>query len=416
MKPLSRRALLGLGAAGLGGLALSTPSCRRRPLRVGVLHSLTGTMALSERPVVDATLLGLERLNAEGGLLGQRVEPVVADGRSSGEHFAREAERLLTREGVSVVFGCWTSASRRSVVPVFERLRGLLVYPVQYEGVEQSPNVIYTGAAPNQQLLPAVAWSFANLGQRFFLLGSDYVFPRTANEIVKDQLRAVGATLAGERYLPLGSRDVDAAVRAVLDSGAQVLLNTINGDTNVAFFRALRAAGVTSQRLPTVSFSVAEPELASMQDAGLEGDFAAWNYFQSIDSAPNRAWIRSFRERFGAGRVLSDPMEAAWAGTRLWSQAVSEAGTADPTTVREAMLRQSVEAPEGVLAVDPETGHCFKSVRLGRVRRDGQFDIVWSSERPVRPVPYPSYRERPEWQRFLQELQRGWGGRWSAPT
>ncbi|MBL8682146.1 MAG: urea ABC transporter substrate-binding protein [Myxococcales bacterium] len=418
MRASTRRTALqvGLAATAAGGAAFAAWRFRKQPIRVGVLHSLTGTMSLSERPVVDATLFAIELVNQSGGLLGRRVEPVVVDGRSDGQHFAREADALLRRGDISVVFGCWTSASRKSVVPVFERHRHLLVYPVQYEGLEQSPNVIYTGAAPNQQIIPAVAWAFENVGRSFFLVGSDYVFPRTANEITKDQLRAIGATLVGEQYLPLGSRDVDACVRAIVEARPSVILNTINGDTNLAFFRALRAAGITPSRIPTVSFSIGEPELQSLGDADVAGDFAAWNYFQSIASAKNRAWISAFRQRYGANRTLSDPMEAAFVGVQLWAQAVRSIGEFSPRAARLGMLSQSVEAPEGVVAIDADTGHCWKSVRIGRARRDGQFDIVWNSDRPARPEPFPIYRSEAEWQRFLRALYEGWGARWSAPA
>lgn len=418
MRSITRRAAVqtGVVASLAGSVAIAGWRARKKPLRVGVLHSLTGTMALSERPVVDATLMAIDEINASGGVHGRAIEPIVEDGRSDGQHFARAAEGLLRRGDLAVVFGCWTSASRKSVVPVFERYQHLLVYPVQYEGLEQSPNVIYTGAAPNQQIIPAVAWAFENIGQRFFLVGSDYVFPRTANEITKDQLRAIGATLVGEAYLPLGTRAVDAAVRAIVDARPSVILNTINGDTNLPFFRALRAAGITPSRVPTVSFSIAEPELQSLGDADIAGDFAAWNYFQSISSASNRRWIDSFRRRYGATRTLSDPMEAAYVGVHLWAAAVRSIDDSNPRDARRAMLSQSIEAPEGVVAIDPDTGHCWKSVRIGRARRDAQFDIVWSSDRPARPEPFPIYRSTEEWERFLRGLYAGWGNRWSAPS
>lgn len=418
MTIVTRRSAMqaGLVATLSGGAAWGAWRMRRRPIRVGVLHSLSGTMALSERPVVDATLMAIDEINERGGIQGRKIEPVVEDGRSDGQHFARTAEAMLRRGDLAVVFGCWTSASRKSVVPVFERHEHLLVYPVQYEGLEQSSSVIYTGAAPNQQIIPAVAWAFENIGRSFFLVGSDYVFPRTANEITKDQLRAIGATLAGEAYLPLGTREVESTVRAIVDARPSVILNTINGDTNLPFFRALRAAGITPSRVPTVSFSIAEPELQSLGDADIAGDFAAWNYFQSITSASNRRWIEGFRRRYGASRTLSDPMEAAYIGVHLWAAAARSLDVITPKDTRRAMLSQSIEAPEGVVAIDPDTGHCWKSVRIGRARRDAQFDIVWSSDRPARPEPFPIYRSTAAWERFLRGLYDGWGGRWSAPA
>lgn len=385
------------------------------PIRVGILHSLTGTMAISEKSVVDATVLAIDEINARGGLLGRRLEPVIADGASDAGRFAAEAERLITVEGVSVVFGCWTSASRKTVRPVFEKRDHLLFYPVQYEGLEESPNIVYTGAAPNQQIIPAVKWAFDNLGRSFFLVGSDYVFPRTANEIVKDQVMALKGDILGEEYIPLGSLDVSRAVAGVLATWPAVILNTINGDTNVAFFSELRRAGVRPQRIPTMSFSIGEDELRALGAAAMVGDYACWNYFQSIDTRENRDFVKAFQARYGNERVTDDPIEAGYFGVHLWAQAVTSAGTPDAARVRLAVRDQSLAAPEGIVYVDPDTQHTWKTVRIGRVRSDGQFDVVWSTEKPVRPVPYPVYRSRSQWEQLLSDLWQGWGGAWANP-
>jgi urea transport system substrate-binding protein len=384
------------------------------PIVVGVLHSLTGSMAASEAPVVDGVLLAIEELNEAGGVLGRPVRPIVVDGRSDAETFAREAEGLITRQRVVTVFGCWTSASRKTVKPVFERHQHLLVYPVQYEGLEDSPSIVYTGAAPNQQLIPAIKWSFDRLGQRFFLVGSDYVFPRTANAIIRDQVTALGGAVVGEAYLPLGSHDVGPVVAAIRAAGPQVILNTINGDTNVAFFRALRAAGITPASVPTMSFSFAEPELRRLPAREMAGDYATLNYFQSVDREQNRRFVERYRRRYGADRVTSDPIEAGYFGVHLWAQAVADAGVAEVGAIRKAIKRQSYDAPGGVVYVEPENQHTWKIVRIGKIRADGQFDVVWSSEKPIRPVPYPIYRSREEWTAFLDGLYRGWGGAWGG--
>jgi len=387
----------------------------REPIRVGVLHSLSGTMAISEKSVVDATVLAIEEINEAGGLLGRKIEPVVADGESDWPTFASEAERLITQEKVSAVFGCWTSASRKTVKPVFERHDLLLFYPVQYEGLERSPNIVYTGAAPNQQIIPAVEWCFENLGRKFFLVGSDYVFPRTANTIIRDQLRSLHGEVLGEEYIPLGSIEVQDVVQKIVAAEPDVILNTINGDTNVAFFRELRAAGITPEKTPTMSFSIAEDELRGMELQTMVGDYACWNYFQSVDREENRRFVRRFQEKHGADRVTDDPMEAAYAAVNLWAQAVLEAGTDDVGEVRAAVANQRFEAPEGTVYVDPRNNHIWKTVRVGKVTEDGQFEIVWSSERPVRPDPYPGYRSRSKWKEFLDDLYDGWAESWANP-
>lgn len=388
----------------------------KAPIRVGVLHSLTGTMALSEQSVIDATLMAVEEINARGGLLGRKLEAVVLDGKSHGPTFARQAERLITAEDASVVFGCWTSASRRSVKPVFEQHNSLLFYPVQYEGIELSPNIVYTGAAPNQQIIPAVEWCFRELrAQTFFLVGSDYVFPRTAHAIIRDEVERLGGKTVGDAYVLLESTDFRAVVDDITAKQPDVILNCINGAGNIAFFEELRSAGVTPSSVPTVSFSIAEDELRSIGTQQMVGDYCAWNYFQSVGTETNEAFVARFQRIFGRSRVTDDPMEAGYVGVHLWAQAVMEAGTTETTPVRDALAHQTFAAPEGLVSIDPASQHTCKPVRIGRIRADGQFDIVWASAQPVRPEPYPQSRSREEWDAFLADLYNGWGQRWANP-
>jgi urea transport system substrate-binding protein len=381
-----------------------------------VLHSFSGTMAISERAVAEATLLAIDEINAAGGLLGRKLEPVLADGRSDWPTFAAEATRLITEAKVHVIFGCWTSASRKSVKPVVEHYRHLLFYPVQYEGLESSPHIVYIGSAPNQQILPGVKWAFDHLGRQFFLVGSDYVFPRTANAIITDQLAALGGQVLGEAYVPLGSTDVQEVVHSIVRTQPEVILNTINGDSNVAFFRALRAAGVTPQRIPTLSFSIAEHELQTLGVSEMVGDYAAWSYFQSVESPENARFVQRFHAKYGADRVTDDPIEAGYVGVYLWAQGVRDAGTPEPEAVRRTIGNQSFLAPEGIVYVDAENQHTWKTVRIGQVREDGQFAIVWTSERAIRPLPYPAFRLKAEWDTFLDGLYHGWGGHWAQPS
>jgi urea transport system substrate-binding protein len=386
------------------------------PLRVGILHSLSGTLATSESPVVDATLLAIDQINAAGGVLGRPIEPVVRDGQSEALAFAAAARQLIYDEKVCTVFGCWSSASRKTVVPLFEDTGHLLVYPVQYEGLEQSPNVIYLGAAPTQQIIPAVKWAFAfNDCRKFFLVGSDYVFPRTAAAIIKDTLAELGGTVVGEEYIPLGETETKALVEKIAAAAPDTILNTINGDSNIAFFKELRRAGITPENVPTISFSIGEVELRSLNLSQMAGDFAAWNYFQSLANSENAAFVETFQARHGVQRVISDPMETAYVGVKLWAAAVNEAQSDRPDEIRRAMLNQRLEAPEGEVRIDAATQHAFKTPRIGKILNDGQFEVVWTATRPELPQPFPPSRTGEQWKAFLDDLYHGWGNRWEAP-
>lgn len=304
------------------------------PIRVGLLHSITGSMEKSEQSLVKSEVLALEEINARGGLLGRRVEWVIADGQSDWMTFAREARRLITTEKVSVVVGCWTSASRKSVKPVVEEFDHLLFYPNAYEGLEESPNIVYTGAAPNQHIIPAVKWTYDKLNARkYFLAGSDHIWSRAVNATVKDYIQALGAEIVGEEYLLLGSSRVDVMIAKVKETKPDVVLSTVTGDTNLPFYRKLRAAGLGPEHLPVVAFGVAEEELRSFPVEDMAGDYGAWNYFQSLDTPANREFVRKFKARYGNELVVSDAIAMAYNSVKLWAQAVEEAETDDVTTV-----------------------------------------------------------------------------------
>jgi urea transport system substrate-binding protein len=372
-------------------------------------------MAISERSLVDAAQLAVEEINARGGVNGRPLEMVVADGKSTPDVFASEAERLITTEGVAAIFGCWTSVSRKAVKDVVERHDHLLFYSVQYEGLERSEHIVYLGAAPNQQILPAARWSLANRGRRFYLVGSDYLFPRAANAIIREQLSRWPAQIVGEDYLVLGSRDVEPIVRSIAAARPDVVLNTLNGDSNVAFFEALFRAGLTADQVPTISFSIAEEELRQMPAEAMTGHYAAWNYFQSVAGGGNRQFVERFRRRFGADRVTSDPIEATYVGIHLFAEAAAAAESDAPAAIRAQVRERSFEGPGGMLHVDARNQHAWKTVRIGRIRGDGQFDIVWTSGYPIRPEPYPALRTVDGWNAMLQDLYQGWGGRWQNP-
>ncbi|HEY9736477.1 MAG TPA: urea ABC transporter substrate-binding protein [Trichocoleus sp.] len=381
------------GATAEGGATGSAPAGGSgESIKVGILHSLSGTMAISETTVVDAEMLAIKEINAAGGVLGRQIEAVQEDGASDWPTFAEKAEKLIDQDQVAVVFGCWTSASRKAVLPVFESKDHMLWYPVQYEGQECSKNIFYTGAAPNQQIEPAVDWLLENKGKEFFLVGSDYVFPRTANTIIKEQLKAKGGTTVGEDYLPLGNTEVTpiiTKIRAQLPNGG-VIFNSLNGDSNVAFFKQLQGAGLTADKYPVMSVSIAEEEVRQIGKEFLLGQYASWNYFQTVESPENEKWVSDFKAEYGDDRVTNDPMEAAYIMVYLWKQAVEKAGSFDIPAVREAAYGQTFAAPEGTVTMAPNH-HISKTVRIGQVRDDGLFDIVWSTEGPVDPVPWNQY-------------------------
>lgn len=406
--------LLVAGAAAIYAGRLSHRSTQ--PIRLGILHSRTGAMAISENSMIDAELLAIEEVNARGGILGRRVEAVVADGRSDWPTYAVQAERLIRDEKVDVIIGCWTSASRKMVRPVVEKYDHLLIYPMAYEGLEISPNIIYTGAAPNQQITPAVKWSIDNLGRRFFLVGSDYVWPHSVNAIVSDQLKAMGVEKVGEEYIFFGSSDVKNVIDQIKAAKPDVIFSAVVGDSNIAFYKGLKAAGITAQKTPVVSVSIAEDELRVLPVDDMIGHYSAWNYFQSIDRKENREFVARFKARYGANRVTSDVIEAAYFSVQLWAQAARESGKVGVADIRKSLLGQTLNAPEGVVSIDPETRHTWRSFSIGRIRHDRQVEVVWTSVKPIRPVPYPLSRSRSEWDAFLLELFKKWNGTWANPV
>ncbi len=376
-------------------------------IKVGILHSLSGTMAISETTVVDAELLAIKEINAAGGVLGKQILPMKEDGASNWDTFKEKAAKLIDQDKVVTIFGCWTSASRKAVLDVFESKKHMLWYPVQYEGQECSQNIFYTGAAPNQQIEPAVDWLLEKKGKEFFLVGSDYVFPRTANNIIKEQLKAKGGKTVGEDYLPLGNTEVTAIITKIkqaLPNGG-VIFNSLNGDSNVAFFKQLKGAGLTPDKYPVMSVSVAEEEVRQIGPEFLVGHYAAWNYFQSVDTPENKKFVEAFKKEYGKDRVTNDPMEAAYIMVYLWKKAVEKAGVADDLEkVRMAAIGQEFAAPEGPVKMNANH-HISKIVRLGEIQPDGQFKIVFSTDKPVEPSP---------WNQYVADT-KGYGCDWSDP-
>jgi len=373
------------------GCSLGIPP-RARTVPVGLLHSQTGTMAISETSLRDMELFAFEQINAAGGLLGHKLEATAPDPRSRTELFEKRSRRLLD-DGAVAVFGCWTSSSRKAVLSLFEERDKLLLYPVQYEGNESSPNVVYGGSVPNQQVLPAIDWLMSEAGgakRQIYLLGSDSIYPRTVNFVARKYLAARDLMPAGVGYVPLGQQDFGDTVKAIVASGADCVLSTVNGDSNVGLFAALAREHVDPGKLPVVSTSIAEDELRNLLPEQVKGHLAVSCYFQSLPTDANRRWIANFQRAFGFDRVTGDPLEPDWCLVHLWKAAVEKAGSFETAAVRQAFADGLTFAgPGGPVTLDPKTQHCTKYFRVGRIRDDRQFDIVHQSEGPIDPDPYP---------------------------
>ena len=359
-------------------------------IKVGILHSLTGTMAISEKSVRDSELLAIKEINEAGGILGKKIKVIEEDGESNPEVFEKKAEKLLSEDKVLTVFGCWTSASRKAVKPIFEEHFGLLWYPLQYEGIEASPNIMYMGAAPNQQVVPAIDYCVKNLGTRFYLLGNDYVFPRTANSIIKAQLKHLGAQCISEVYVPMHESDFNQIVKDIKKLKPDVIINTLNGSSNQSFFSQLKYSGIDADDIPVMSFSVSDSEIKTIGIDKLKGHYVAWNYFESTATAKNTRFVNAYKKEFGTNTAVGDPEEAAYIAVNLWAAACTRAGTFDVEPVRIAAKELSCIAPEGIVTIEGSNQHLNKITRIGRINEKGQIDELYASPEAVRPDPYLS--------------------------
>lgn len=388
--------LLGVLAAACGDSAKDTSSGGQTggtgasgdTIKVGILHSLSGTMAISEVSVRDAELLAIEEINAKGGVLGKKIEAKVEDGASDWPTFAEKAQKLISVDKVVTTFGGWTSASRKAMLPVFEKNKALLWYPVQYEGLETSPYIFYSGATTNQQIIPGMDYLKAQGKTKIFLVGSDYVFPRTANKEIKAYAAANGITIVGEEYTPLGHTEYSTVVNKLKDAKPDAVFNTLNGDSNVAFFKQFKAAGLTAQSMPVMSVSVAEEEVRGIGPENVVGHLTAWNYYQTTDTPANKTFVEAYKKKFGANRVVGDPIEAGYIQVYLWAAAVEKAGTTEVEAVRKAADGITFDAPEGKVTIDGATQHLYKTARIGVIEANGLIKEVWASPAPIKPDPY----------------------------
>lgn len=371
-----------------GAAAASCVDTSGDTVKIGFLNSLSGTMAISEKTVHDSLQMAADEINAAGGVNGKSLTVITEDGASEPTVFAEKAEKLIKSDCVAAVFGGWTSASRKAMLPVFEGNNSLLFYPVQYEGLESSKNIFYTGATTNQQIVPALDYLKEQGVTSLFLVGSDYVFPRTANKIIKAYAAANGIEIKGEEYTPLGDTEFSTIVNKVQSAGADAVFNTLNGDSNVAFFKQYKNVGLSPETMPVVSVSIAEEEVGGIGLDNVAGQLAAWNYFQTIDTPANKKFVEDFKAKYGQDRVTSDPMEAAYVSLYLWKLMAEKAKAFDTASIQAAADGTTFEAPEGTVVVDGENHHITKTALIGKIGPDGLLYTEWSSPEPIEPDPY----------------------------
>lgn len=376
-----------LGAASAGGLSPLTASAQGT-VKLGLLHSLSGTIAIAEASLVDAEKMAVEEINASGGVLGRKIELVIEDGASDNPTFAEKARLLIERDKVAAIVGCYTSASRKAVLPVLNQTKGLLYYPTYYEGQEEDKHVIYASQEATQSVIPAVEWLAREKGKSFFLVGSDYIYPRTCNKIAKPTIAKAGGKVLGEEYAPLGHTEFSSIINKIKAAKPDCIYSTVVGGSNVAFYKQLRAAGLDGSKQTLLSTVVSENEIEGIGKDNAVGYYACMGYFQSIKSPENAKFVKAFKAKYGADRVIGDPMEVAYNCVYLWKKAVEKAKSFDVDKVVAASGGIELNAPEGLVRVHPTNHHVAKKVRVGRARPDGQFDIVWESAM-IEPNPFP---------------------------
>jgi len=394
MSKFDRRDFLKAGAATAAAGVLPAPFIWPKgaqaadTVKVGILHSLTGTIAIAEKSVVDAEMLAIEEINKAGGVMGQMIEPVIEDGASDWPTFAEKARKLIVRDKVAAVMGCYTSASRKAVLPVFEKDKGLLYYPTYYEGLEISPNIMYTAQEATQSVIAAMEWLYKNKGKSFYMIGSDYIWPRTTIKIAKATLTRLGGKLVGEGYYPLGHIEFSSEINKIRASKPDVVLNCVVGGSNVAFFKQLTAAGITGKNQTVLSLAVSEEEVSGIGADNTEGTLSCMGYFQSLKNAANEKFVKAFKAKYGSNRVVGDTLECGYIAVYLWKMAAEKAKSFDVEKVVAASSDLAMDAPEGKVKFHKSNHHLWKHARIGTFRRDGQVDMIYESPL-IEPNPFP---------------------------
>ena len=373
--------------------SLCITSCKKQEeniVKIGLLHSLSGTMEISEKAVLNAELLAIKEINEAGGVLGHQIVAIEENGNSDAKTFAEKARKLIEEDKVVSLFGCWTSDSRKAVKNVVEEHYNLLWYPVQYEGMEASPNIVYVGACPNQQVVPAIEYCAENFGKKMYLIGSDYVFPQIAFKIIKAQLKNLDGKCVAERYVPMGETDFSEIIKDITEKKPDVIINALNGSSNIEFFSQFKHSGLISTKYPIISFSVSENEISQIGAANISGHYVAWNYFESTQTNKNNKFVNDYKKEYGDNTSIGDPVEAGYLAVYLWAAACEKAGSFDTEALRIAIKNLSYIGPEGYVTIDGSNQHLYKTSRIGQVSIEGSIHEVWSSSDLVRPDPYLS--------------------------
>lgn len=376
---------------------------RSRPIKIGILHSLTGSLAITEKPIVDATLFAIDEINEAGGINGRQIKAIVADGKSETKEFEKAAVSLINDEKVTALFGPWLSTTRAALNKIVKEHNTLLFYPAHDEGLEESEHVIYMGSMPNQIVLPAITWCFLNLGKTFYLIGSDNLFPRVVSEIAKQHIQLLGGEIIAEAFVE-NERDIQSHIATIEKSQPNVIINILDAELNISFFNQLREKNITAEKIPTMSFSFSEIELNKLKNVqSMVGNYTAWTYFDSIFREENVEFVHNFRKKYGEKREITSNMESAYNNVHMWAKAVKEAHSTATDIVRPFVKKQVYNAPGGIVYLS-DNQHAWRYAYIGKIRYDGSFDLIWDSKKQIKPLIYPPYKTKKEWERFVAQL------------
>lgn len=399
-------------AVAITAVVWMNPFWFKPPIKVGLLHSQTGVLAVNEQRLLNAELMAIDEINAKGGIHGRKLQPIIADGASDEFTFQKEALRLVTEQKVEVIVGCWSSATRKRVKEIVEKYDNLLLYPVIYEGIEESPNIIYFGATPNQSIIPALTWCFNNIGKKFFIIGADSLSSRVTHKIIELHLNALGAQVIDQEYVGPNGIVSSENIKKIAAIKPDVIINTLNGDTNISFFKELLGAGITSEQIPTISFRLSQADFARFDLKSIIGTYVLFSYAVESSYPFNKIFVANYKKRYGQGSVIDDAGQSAYSSVHMWAEAYKKAESSKPADIIPAFKNLVYQSPSGIIYL-AENQHCWQDSILSKLAYNGDLIQIWKSERSIRPEVYPPYLTKKEWNEFLSGLYEGWGKRWS---